>query len=59
MNFIFFSLGMISLQLVYVLMNFILFRKMEFIYLLMSVLSMITFFVLKIFPNLNPFLLIS
>jgi signal transduction histidine kinase len=59
MNFIFFALGIISLQFVYILMNFILFRKKEFLYFILALLCITIFFILRIVPELNPFLKIS
>lgn len=59
MNFIFFSLGVIFLQLIYILMNFMLFRKKEFLYFTLAFVCLTVFFVLRIFPSYNPFNLFS
>lgn len=55
MNFIYFSLGIIFLQLIYVAMHFTLFRQKEFLYFLFFSLSVTAFCMLRIFPNLNPY----
>lgn len=55
MNFIYFSLGIIFLQLVYVATHYSLFRQKEFLYFIFFSLSVTTFCMLRIFPNLNPY----
>lgn len=54
MNFIYFSLGIIFLQLFYLTTHYILFRQREFIYFILFSLIISSFCYLKIFPNLNP-----
>lgn len=53
MNFIFFSLGVMFLQLAHILMNYILFRKKEFLYFFLAFVCITTFFVIRIFLFLN------
>ena len=55
MNFIYFSLGIIFLQIIYVATHYILFRQKEFLYFIFFALSVTAFFMLRIFPNLNPY----
>ena len=57
MNFIYFSLGIIFLQLVYIVMHYFLFRQREFLYFSFFSLSITIICVIRIFPNLNPFYL--
>ena len=54
MNFIYFSLGIIFLQLFYLTIQYILFRQREFLYFILFSLIISAFCYLKIFPNLNP-----
>lgn len=53
MNFIFFSLGVMFLQLAHILMNYILFRKKEFLYFFLAFVFLSLFFVTRIFLFLN------
>ena len=53
MNFIFFSLGVMFLQLAHILMNYILFRKKEFLYFFLAFVCITSFFVIRIFLFLN------
>jgi len=55
MNFIYFSLGIIFLQLIYVATYYIFFKQREFIYFIFFSLSVTAFLTLRIFPKLNPF----
>ena len=55
MNFIYFSLGIIFLQLVYVATHYGLFRQREFLYFSFFSLSITAFSMLRIFPVLNPY----
>ena len=55
MNFIYFSLGIIFLQLIYVAMHYALFRQKEFLYFTFFSLSVTAFCMLRIFPQLNPY----
>lgn len=57
MNFIYFSLGIIFLQLFYIVTHYALFRQREFLYFSFFSLSIIAFCILRIFPDLNPFYL--
>ena len=57
MNFIYFSLGIIFLQLFYILTHYALFRQREFLYFSFFSVSIIVFCMLRIFPDLNPFYL--
>ena len=54
MNFIYFSLGIIFMQLFYLTTHYILFRQREFLYFILCSLIISSFCYLKIFPNLNP-----
>lgn len=55
MNFIYFSLGIIFLQFIYIVTYYALFRQREFLYFSFFSLSIIAFCILRIFPDLNPF----
>lgn len=57
MNFIYFSLGVIALQLFYVVVHYFLFRQKEFLYFSFFSLCVITFFILRVFSEYNPFYL--
>ena len=59
MNFIYFSLGMIFLQLTYILTHYILFRRKEFLYILCFSLCLLSVCIFKIFPDLNPYRLVK
>ena len=56
MNFIYFSLGIIFLQFIYLATHYSLFRQKEFLYFIFFSFSAITFCMLRIFPNLNPYI---
>jgi signal transduction histidine kinase len=53
MNFIFFSLGVMFLQLVHILMNYVLFKKKEFFYFFLAFVALTIFFILRIHLFLN------
>jgi signal transduction histidine kinase len=53
MNFIFFSLGVMFLQLVHILMNYVLFKKKEFFYFFLAFVALTIFFIIRIYLFLN------
>ena len=55
MNFIYFSLGIIFLQLIYISAHYTIFRQKEFLYFIFFSISITAFCMLSIFPILNPF----
>ena len=59
MNFIYFSLGIIFLQLIYLATNYSLFRQREFLYFLFFSICVTAFLMLRVFPDLDPYKLIK
>ena len=55
MNFIYFSVGIIFFQLLYVAIHYILFRQKEFLYFIFFSICITSFCISRIFPDLNPF----